>query len=186
MTSEPARARLLWAILSLALLVTFGYTSACRSPVVYWSSLMPNTLSEIVQETPHPFFFVPPHAARAPYQFSEFHVLRQSRVFHARRKPREQYPPAVKSRVDALTSRLHKRRCESGSCGGLGEACRSGTCAGSTGRCRTAVSSTSALSIRSLSSRGTLGRSYSSRAYFRKLHHALRMHRLTSMDRSAL
>ena len=46
------------------------------------------------------------------------------------------------------------------------------------------VSSTSALDIRILSSRGALGRSYSSRVYFRKLHHALRMCRSTSMDRS--
>ena len=48
------------------------------------------------------------------------------------------------------------------------------------------VSSTSALSIQILSSRGALGRSYSSRVYFRKLHHALRMRRSTSMDRSVL
>ena len=48
------------------------------------------------------------------------------------------------------------------------------------------VSSTSVLSIRILSSRGALGRSYSSKVYFRKLHHALRMRRSTSMDRSAL
>ena len=48
------------------------------------------------------------------------------------------------------------------------------------------VSSTSALSIRILSSRGALGWSYSSRVYFRKLHNVLRMPRLTSMDRSAL
>ena len=48
------------------------------------------------------------------------------------------------------------------------------------------VSSTSALSLRMLSSRGTLGRSHSSRVYFRKLHHALRMRRSSSMDRSAL
>ena len=47
------------------------------------------------------------------------------------------------------------------------------------------LSSTSALSIRVLSSRGALGRSYNSRVYFRKLHHAMRMRRLTSMDRSA-
>ena len=37
-----------------------------------------------------------------------------------------------------------------------------------------------------LSSTGALGRSYTSRVYFRKLHHALRMHRSTSMDKSAL
>ena len=48
------------------------------------------------------------------------------------------------------------------------------------------VSSTSALSIRTLSSRGALGRSYSSRVFFRKLHHTLRMRRSTSMDSSAL
>ena len=35
--------------------------------------------------------------------------------------------------------------------------------------------------IRILSSRGALGRPYNSRMYFRKLHHALRMRRLTSM-----
>ena len=39
--------------------------------------------------------------------------------------------------------------------------------------------------IRSLSSRGGLGRPYSSRrVYFRKLHHAWRMRRSTSLDRS--
>ena len=48
------------------------------------------------------------------------------------------------------------------------------------------VSSTSTLSIRIWSSRGALGRPYSSRVCFRKLHHASRMHRSTSMDRSAL
>ena len=34
--------------------------------------------SEVVQETPppHPFFFLTPHAARAPHQFSEHHTLR--------------------------------------------------------------------------------------------------------------
>ena len=37
-----------------------------------------------------------------------------------------------------------------------------------------------------LSSREELGRSYSSRMYFRKLHHALRIRRLTSTDRLAL
>ena len=37
------------------------------------------------------------------------------------------------------------------------------------------VASTSALSIRNLSSRGALRRSYSSRVYFPKLHHALLM-----------
>ena len=50
------------------------------------------------------------------------------------------------------------------------------------------VPSTSVLIIPTLSSRGALGRSYNSRAYFRKLHCALRMHmgQSTSMDMSAL
>ena len=48
------------------------------------------------------------------------------------------------------------------------------------------VSNTSALSIRILRSRGALGRSYSSRVYFRELYHALRTRRWISMDRSAL
>ena len=46
------------------------------------------------------------------------------------------------------------------------------------------VSSTSALNIRILGSRGALGRSNSSRVYFQKLHHTLRMCRSTSTDRS--
>ena len=46
----------------------------------------------VVQETPHPLFFLLPHAARAPHQFSEHHVLRQSRILHARHKSREQDP----------------------------------------------------------------------------------------------
>ena len=34
MANEPARARLLWAILSLVLPVTFGHPTACRSPAL--------------------------------------------------------------------------------------------------------------------------------------------------------
>ena len=121
--SEPARVRLLWAILSLVLPVTFGHTAACRSPalafaaaihfamkcsapcsavlrhspsswaaVIHWSALMPKG-SEVVQETPHPLFFLALHTARAPHQFSEHHALRQSRILHARHKSREQDPP---------------------------------------------------------------------------------------------
>ena len=43
--------------------------------------------SEVVQETPHPLFFLAPHTARAPHQFSEHHALRQSRILHARHIP---------------------------------------------------------------------------------------------------
>ena len=46
------------------------------------------------------------------------------------------------------------------------------------------VSSTSAVNIWILSSRGAPGLSNSSRVYFRKMHHTLRMCRSTSMDRS--
>ena len=49
--------------------------------------------SEVVQETPHLLFFLPPHTARAPHQFSEHHALRQSRILHARHESREQDPP---------------------------------------------------------------------------------------------
>ena len=38
MVSGPARARLLWAILSLVLPVTFGHTTACRSPALAFSA----------------------------------------------------------------------------------------------------------------------------------------------------
>ena len=117
---KPARVRLLWTILSLVLPVTFGHTTACRSPalafsaaihfvmkcstpcsavlrysssswaaVVQWSALMPKE----VRERPHPLFFLAPHTARAPHQFSEHHALRQSHVLQARHKSREQDPP---------------------------------------------------------------------------------------------
>ena len=48
------------------------------------------------------------------------------------------------------------------------------------------ISSTSALVIRIWSWSGALGRSYSSRVYFRKLHHALRRRRSAPMDISML
>ena len=118
MTSEPARARSLWAIISLVLPVTFGYTTACRSPAltfpavihfamkrfapcpavwchspspwpaaVHWSAWIPEN-SEIVQETPHPFFFLVPHVARVLHQqFSEHNALRQSRIFMRAKNP---------------------------------------------------------------------------------------------------
>ena len=65
--------------------------------------------SELVQETPHPLFFLPPHAARAPPSFLRTHPIRRSRVLHARHKFREQDPPPAYNRLDALTSRLDKR-----------------------------------------------------------------------------
>ena len=38
MASEPAGARLLWAILYLVLPVTFGHTNACRNPALVFSA----------------------------------------------------------------------------------------------------------------------------------------------------
>ena len=56
----------------------------------------------------HSFSWPPtqPYAARAPRHFSEYHTLRQSRILHARHKPREQGPPPECSCIDALTSHL--------------------------------------------------------------------------------
>ena len=87
------RVRLLWAILSLVLPVTFGHTTACRSPalafptaihfamkhsavlrhspsswaaVAHWSALMPKALRSSKKHPVHSFS-CPPHAARAPH-----------------------------------------------------------------------------------------------------------------------
>ena len=38
--------------------------------------------SQVVQETPHLLVLLTPHTARAPYQLSEYHALRQSRILH--------------------------------------------------------------------------------------------------------
>ena len=62
--------------------------------VVRWSALMPKALRSTRKHPTHnPLFFLPPHTARAPHQFSEHHALRQSRILHARDKPRKQDPP---------------------------------------------------------------------------------------------
>ena len=62
--------------------------------------------SEFVQEILHLLFSLPPHAARVPHQFSEYHALRQSRVLHARYKSHKQDAPPAHNRLDAVTSRL--------------------------------------------------------------------------------
>ena len=49
-----------------------------------------------------------PLGTRSPHEFPEHHALRQSRVLHARHKPREQDPPLAQYRLDALASRLHE------------------------------------------------------------------------------
>ena len=65
--------------------------------------------SEVIQETPRSLFFLPLHAARVPYQFSELRVLEPYRVLHASHNSREQDQPPAYDRFDALTSHLHER-----------------------------------------------------------------------------
>ena len=85
--------------------VPFFSILSCDPPLVG----LDTESSEVVQETPHPLLFLPPRGNRAPpYEFSEHHALRQSRVLHARHKPREQNPPLAQCRLDALALRFHE------------------------------------------------------------------------------
>ena len=109
MASNPARARLLWATLLLALPVTFGHTTPCRTAIL---DFLPQSISSrkipplvsvfctILQhlelrsstrrsgyrklwfrpgDTP-PTPFPAPHGNRTPHEFSEHLALRQSCV----------------------------------------------------------------------------------------------------------
>ena len=99
MARKPARIRLLWAILSLVLRATFGHTTACRSPALTFSAMIPfamkleapcsavlrhfplvlgcshplvgvdTEISEVVHETPHPLFFLSPTQPAPPTPF---------------------------------------------------------------------------------------------------------------------
>ena len=64
--------------------------------------------SEVVQETPDPFFLLPPRGGSTLHEFSEHHTFWQSCVLHARHSSREQDPPLAQRRLDALAPRLHK------------------------------------------------------------------------------
>ena len=64
--------------------------------------------SELVQKTPHPLFLLSPRGTRTPHEFPEHHALLQSRVLHARHKPREQDPALAQYRLDALAPRLNE------------------------------------------------------------------------------
>ena len=64
--------------------------------------------SEVVQETPHPFFLLRPRGDRTSHEVSEHHAFWQSRVLYARHSPREQDPSLAQRRLDALAPRLHK------------------------------------------------------------------------------
>ena len=125
---------MLWAKLSLVLPVTFGHIAACRSAalalsaaihfvmknsapcfavlchspsswaaIVHLSRWMPKTLRSSRRHPIHSFLF--PRGTRTPHEFPEHHALRQSRVLHARYKPREQDP---QYRLDGLVPRLHE------------------------------------------------------------------------------
>ena len=180
-------------------LAPFPLVLGCSRPLVG----VDTESSEVVQETLHSLFSLPPHAARAPHEFSKHHALRPSCVLHARQKSCEQDPPPAHNRLDAFTSCLHEGVLTGNWVAGaivisptdvrsqeavVGSAQRAAVARAQASH-DAAVQhclSTSAFSIRTLSSTGALGRSYSSRVYFRKLHHALRLRRSTSMDRLVL
>ena len=166
---------------SLAFSAAIQLTMKCSAPcssvlrhspsswatVVHWSALIPKYLrGHPGRDTPSTLFPALPRSPLA-HHLPERDALRQSRVLHARHKYREQYPPPAHNRVDALTYRLHE---------GVQILNRDVRC-----RCsladRSSVSqwharglhvtqpynivlSTSSLSIRILSSRRALGRSY--------------------------
>ena len=64
--------------------------------------------SEVVQKTPHPFLLLFPRGPRNPHEFPEHHALRESRLLHARHKPRKRDPPLPQYRLDALAPHLHE------------------------------------------------------------------------------
>ena len=170
--------------------------------VVHWSALLPKALRSSRRHPVHSFSCPPTQPA--PHQPSEHHAIRQSRVLYAHHKSRKQYPPPAHHRVDALTSRLHEGvQVGNREIGAVillpTDTSSQKAVVGSSQRLvvvrarapldaavQLIVSNTPAFSIRVLSSMGALGRSYSSRVYFRKLHNALRMCRSTSMARSVL
>ena len=82
----------------------FALVLGCDRPLVGVDA----ETSEVVQETPRPFFLLPPRGDRTPHEFSEHHAFRQSCVFHAHYKPREQDPPLAQYYLDHLGPRLHK------------------------------------------------------------------------------
>ena len=181
MASEPAQARLLWDNLSLALLIKFGHTTASRSLALVFSAATHFTVKRSV-----PCSTAFRHSPSSWVAVVHWSALILKALRPSRKHPLHSLscPPHAGRRYCSFVNRCS----DSGSCDGLGAVRRSGTRAGSLSvpQPYSIVSSTSARSIRILSSRGALGWSYCSRVYFRKLHHALRMRRSTSMDRSAL
>ena len=123
--SEPARARLLWANLSLILPVTFGHTTACRSPALAFSAAIHFAMkysapySAVLRRPPSSWIAVvywsalmpkslrssrkhsthsfswPPTQTAPPTNTFEHHALRQSRILHTRHKSREEDLPAA-------------------------------------------------------------------------------------------
>ena len=158
MTSELARTRLLWAIISLILPVTFGHTNdACCSLALTFSAAIHFIMkcSAVLSHSPssrrHTIYSFPCPLPTQPAPPPPVLRTSLSRILHARLQPREQRLPPAHYHLDALIFRLHEgvlireissgrcgdrsfaNRCsESGSCDRLGAACRSGTGAGST------------------------------------------------------
>ena len=102
--------------------------------------------SEVVHEILHQLFFLPPHAVRAPHQFSVHCALRQLTASSppcAPQIPRIGFTScALLPRCPHLSSSraCSDRNATSGRCDGFGATCRSGTPPGSTRRKRTSLS----------------------------------------------
>ena len=127
MASKPARARLLWAILSLVLPVTFGHTTACRSPALIFSAAIHFAMKcsapcaavlrhsasswaavvhwsalmpkAVRSSRKHPIhsFSWPPHSPRPPTIFRTSRALAVSYTSCAPQIPRTRYASCVKS-----------------------------------------------------------------------------------------
>ena len=137
MVNEPARESLLWAVLSLVLPVTFGHTTACRSPAPTYSagiefSIKRSTPCSAVSRHPpsywatvvHQSAFIPqalrssrkhhihyfswpPRTPRTPPVLQTLRPSAVSCPLYAPQIPEEDPPPAYNC-LDVLTSRLYK------------------------------------------------------------------------------
>ena len=72
MANEPARTRLLWVILFLVLSVTFGHTTACRSPAltssfgIHFAMKRPAPCLAVLRHSPSSWAAVVPWSALMP------------------------------------------------------------------------------------------------------------------------
>ena len=112
MASKPARARLLWVIPYLVLPVTFGHTTACRSPALAFSAAI-----HFAMQRPAPCSIVLRHfpsswAAVVHWSALISKVLRSSRKhrIHSFSWPPKQPAPATNS-PDIRTSAVSRPPC---------------------------------------------------------------------------